>query len=295
MNLLERAKNSFNYRVRGIRSLPVIPPDNRTFWERKRDQHDLQINETGGEYRYFEMLRELATASGNPTNRAKVVPLLSYTLALRPRRIVELGCSFSFYPETYPNGSPWLASSAEHEGVFSTKIFLTVCDILNLMGVQATLTSVDIRSGSLMDEIGSEDFQWIRRTSFQNARQMLTDLDLMKYWIPMMGTDSVSWLKAQTEPIDVCLVDSQHTYAQVRAELENLAPVMSKDGLIIVDDWSDVEYKPHIAWSPDDDDTGVSKGGEFGAILEFLDEHPEWKSEWWPSRIVPMVFLRREQ
>jgi predicted O-methyltransferase YrrM len=269
-NLAARIKNSFNYRVRGIKSVPA----QISIWEKRRYELQKQI-EAGGEFQYFEMLREHVVACGLRANQHKVLPFLSYALAVRPRRIVELGASFSYYPETYANGSPWLASTAEDEGVLSTRVFLVACRILNQIGISATLTSVDIRDTH----------------RFTNVQKLLTDCDLIRYWKPVMGQDSIAWLKAQTEPIDLCLVDSQHTYAQVKGELEALIPLMNPKGLIIVDDWADTEFKPHVEWSPDDDEEGVSKGGEFGAVLEFLKAHPEWRVEWWPSRVVSTVFL----
>src|SRR5260370_3173946 len=112
-NLVERLKNSFNYRIRGIESVPAA----LSVWEKRRNEVDKQILEEGGEFQYFEMLREQTLSCGLRANQHKILPFLAYTLAIRPRRIVELGASFSYYPESYANGSPWLAATADDEAV----------------------------------------------------------------------------------------------------------------------------------------------------------------------------------
>jgi FkbM family methyltransferase len=134
----------------------------------------------------------------------------------------------------------------------------------------------------------------IRTTGlYRNAEALLTDLNLIDYWRPVMGTDSIEWLKGQTERIDVALVDSHHTYAQVSGELNGLHPLMSEHGIIIVDDCYDLNYQTGADWSMDETPAGAAKGGQYGALVEFLEQHPEWVAEWVPVKVASVAYLCR--
>jgi len=247
----------------------------RAAWELRRHAHVSSIR--GGEYQYFEMLRD-HIVGGIPGNRPKILQFVLLPVLMRARRIVELGCAFSYFPETYPERSPWRASTSGDEGMVSTRAFLTACRFLSQVGVDATLTSVDVRSHPLYD----------------NARALLTQLGLISYWRPVMGTDSIEWLRGRTEEIDIALIDSNHTYAHVRGELEGVAPLVSAGGLIIVDDCYNLDYVVGVAFCPDETAEGVVRGGEYGAVVEFLDTHREWTAEWVPGSIASVAFLRRK-
>lgn len=247
--------------------------DARAAWRARLSAHVSSIS--GGDYQYFELLRE-HVVGGIPGNRPKIIPFVVLPILLRARNIVELGSSFTYFPETYPDASPWRASTSDSEGLISTRAFLVACRFLNQASVPATLTSVDIRESSLLE----------------NAKDLFTKLDLIQYWRPAMGVDSIEWLKSRTEKIDLALVDGHHTYAQVRGELEGLAPLMSHHAVIIVDDCYDVDYQTGVSWAVDETPEGTAKGGEYGAIVEFLDEHPEWTAQWVPGSIASVVYLR---
>ena len=275
--ILTRIKNSFRYRVLGIESTRAPYLDARTTWEKRRDAHLDQIGEAKGEYRYFELLREHITG-GMPGNQGKIIPLYVIPLMLRARHIVELGSAFSSYPQSYPDGSPWKASlNTSIEGAVSTRTLLVACRFLNQMGIDATLTSVDKRDWAM----------------FENTKKLFTDLDLIQFWRPTMGTDSIEWLKSRTQQIDVALVDSNHTYPQVSGELNGLLPLMSPKGVIIVDDCYNVDYQTGVVWNIDETEDGISKGGEYGAIVEFIKQHHEWKPEWFPASACSMMYLRK--
>src|SRR5438045_430608 len=81
----------------------------------------------------------------NPPSR-KILLLFALPLLTRAKTIVELGASLTSFPETYEDGSPWGVSSDQHEGLVSTRIFLSACYLLRQCGVAATLTSIDTRS-----------------------------------------------------------------------------------------------------------------------------------------------------
>jgi FkbM family methyltransferase len=270
---------------------PVAPPPSETLgtgevlpnrqvregWQQRVHDHLASIQKAGGEYQYFELLRDHAVGSGIPGNRAKILPFLVLPILMRATRIVELGCSFTYYPRTYPDRSPWKASTSEFEGLVSTRTFLIACRFLNRIGVPATVTSVDIRNTSL----------------YRNAEALLTDLSLIDHWRPVMGTDSIEWLRQQTEKIDIALVDSHHTYAQVSGELNGLQPLMSEHGIIIVDDCYNLDYQTGVDWNVDETPAGVAKGGQYGALLEFLEQHREWVAEWVPDSIASVAYLYR--
>lgn len=243
-----------------------------TPWRKRQDEHLSQIESTCHDYKYFDLVRKHIVEG---FNRHKIIPYFAFPLMIQARNIVEVGSAFTYYPETYPRSSPWEVSKSGSEGLVSTRIFLTACRFLNKIGIKARLTSVDIRESPMLE----------------NAKQLLKDLGLIQYWNPVMGTDSIKWLKEQKEPIDLALVDSQHTYAQVAGELEHLSPLMSSKGIIIVDDCYDLNYKPAATWAADETEEGCAKGGEYGAVLDFLEKHPEWVAEWCPRSIVSMVFL----
>jgi hypothetical protein len=273
--ILARIRNSFKYRVLGIESAPSR--DTRTRWEKKRDAHVEKIGEAKGEYRYFELLREHVTG-GMPGNQGKIIPLCLIPIMVGARHIVELGSAFSSYPESYPDGSPWKASlNTSIEGAISTRTFLVACRFLKQMGIDATLTSVDKRDWRM----------------FENTKKLFTDLDLLQYWRPTMGTDSIEWLKNHEQQIDVALVDSNHTYIQVAGELKGVLPLMAPNGVIIIDDCYNVDYQTGVVWNIDEVEDGISKGGEYGAILEFLERYPEWKPHWFPSSACSIMYLRR--
>jgi len=251
--------------------------ETREAWQQRIRSHLASIQKGGGDYQYFELLRDHAIGSGIPGNRAKILPFLVLPILMRATRIVELGCAFTYYPRTYPDRSPWKASTSDFEGLVSTRTFLIACRFLNRIGVPATLTSVDIRNTRL----------------YGNAEALLTDLDLIGYWQPVMGTDSIEWLKRQTAKIDIALVDSHHTYAQVSGELNGLHPLMSEHGIIIVDDCYNLDYQTGVDWNIDETSAGVAKGGQYGALVEFLEQHPEWVAEWVPDSIASVAYLYR--
>ena len=55
------------------------------------------------------------------------------TTAIRAvqRRIVELGTAFSYYPATYPDGSPWAMSNSGSEGAVGTRHLLAAAELLS--------------------------------------------------------------------------------------------------------------------------------------------------------------------
>ncbi len=211
-------------------------------------------------------------------NQHKVLVFFSLPLLHQTRRIVELGCGFTYYPETYKPANPWQVSSSPHEALVSTRMFLTACRFLRKVGVAASVTSVDIRREPEL---------------FRRAQMLLKDMDLLQYWNPVLGTDSIKWLMGQKEMIDLALVDSHHTYDQVAGELGALGRLMSPRGIIIVDDCYDVSYSPGVDWGKDESMDGVRNGGEYGAILDFLKGNSDWAAEWTPMSIASMVVLRK--
>ena len=265
----------FKTYIRKLRTLLKAKTPESVYWTKRRDEHVASLELGFRDYKYLEMVRKHCSKG---YNRYKIIFFYSFPLLIQAKRIVELGSSFTYYPETYHPRSPWEVSSSESEGLVSTRIFLMASRFLNKFGVPATLTSVDIRESSLFD----------------NAKSLLKELDLLKYWEPVMGTDSMGWLKKQTEPIDLALVDSNHTYDQVAGELENLAPLMSSKAAIIIDDAYTLDYTPGVDWCDDETEEGRRKGSEYGAVLQFLEKHPEWVAEWVPPSIVPIALLYKK-
>jgi hypothetical protein len=221
----------------------------------------------------------------------KVMPLFSIPLVIQARRLVELGSAFSRYPFGY-KGSVWDRSWREVEGVIATRIMLTACRMLrDFSGIEATLTSVDIRDGWATDDNGAPiNVQ-------QCAEDLIARLGLRDLWYPVIGTDSLEWLASErprieaheAEPIDFLLVDSNHTYEQVKGELDGALPLMAERGVILVDDCYSTNYRHGATWTPEESELGIRRGGEYGAILEFLDAHPDWQAEW----LQYMCLLRR--
>lgn len=262
-------------KLRTLRKLLKPKTPEETYWIKRRNEHIASLELGFRDYKYLEMVRKYCSKG---YNRHKIVFFYSFPLVIQAKRIVELGSSFTYYPDTYNPKSPWEVSSSESEGLISTRVFLVACRFLNKFGVAATLTSVDIRESRL----------------FENAKSLLRQMDLLKYWVPVMGTDSIQWLKRQKESVDLALVDSNHTYDQVAGELENLAPLMSSKGVIIVDDAYNLDYRPGADWCDDETEEGRRKGGEYGAVLDFLEKHPEWVGEWVPMSIVAMALLYKK-
>ncbi|GMU39838.1 MAG: hypothetical protein AMXMBFR23_07040 [Chloroflexota bacterium] len=193
------------------------------------------------------------------------VPLYAIPILLRARRIVELGTAFTYYPATYPGGSPWRVSRAPDEGMVTTRFLLSAAWHLRGVGIPATLTSVDIRSSEL--------------PIFANAHPLFSDLGVVDCWQPVFGTDSIGWLREQagTTPIDFALVDSNHTFAHASAELEALAPCMAETAVIVVDNCYGVFY---AHGDPPDVEEEARRGSKFGAVQAFIAAHPEWTPRW---------------
>jgi len=209
------------------------------------------------------------------------IPLFSIPLLLQARNIVELGSAFSYYPDTYPGGSPWVASKSGSEGNAGTRFLLSSARLLNHAGVPARVTSIDIRSADDPKMAGS--------------RSLLSSLGLMEFWNPVMGQDTVAWLRGWDERIDFALVDSNHTYAHVAAELAALEPLMSERSVIAVDNAYTYYYANPLELlqgtaASGDDEVGIRRGGKFGAIREFTAAHPEWQPVWTRS---DLMFLCR--
>lgn len=236
-------------------------------WIKKRDKfaRDAVLSNRHC-HMYFQLIAKHAKVR---KSGYKIIPLFSLALLLRPRNIVELGAAFTYYPEGYP--SRWGVCSKKDEGLVSTRVLLAACRFLNGIGIPARLTSIDIRK---------DDEQ------LKKCKAFLEKLGLLEFWNPVYGTDSLTWLRGNREKIDIAYVDSAHTYKQVRDELEILSPLMSEDGLIVVDDGFTINDSPKASWRIDEDEQGRSSGGEFGAILYFLEKHGEWFSRWSPEGTV---------
>ncbi len=238
-------------------------------WFERQSAHRRKL--PGTDLAYLEMVRRHAADGFTPY---MVLPLFSYALLLRPERIVELGCSYTYYPETYRRADPWVVSDAMSEGLVSTRLLLAACRFLDAHGVRVTLTSVDLRTAD--------------HPLFARNEALLRDLGLAAWWQPAMGVDSVSWLREEEERIragsakliDLAFVDSNHTYAHVRAELEALRRIMAGRGVMLIDNCYALTYEPGVDSMPGDGAKGISHGGEYGAILDFVGAHPEWSVEW---------------
>lgn len=241
-------------------------------WALRREEHRAHLDEGIQTWRYLELVRRHTNKN---VNWFKAIPFFALPLAVGARRMVELGSSFSYYPETYQPRSPWGISKAVDEGVVSTRLMLAAARLLTDFGVHSTVTSVDLRDSSL----------------YKNARQLLTELDLIRFWDPKMATDSIGWLneeqqrlrRGEVEPIDFGLIDSNHTYDQVSRELAGILPLMSAKGVLLVDDCWTTNYKHGADWVPEESEEGIKRGGEYGAVLEFLEQHPNWQAEWIPE------------
>lgn len=241
-------------------------------WLKKINELKRNMLKTRHCHRYFDLIRCLA---GHPIFFYKVIPLFSIPLLLRSVNIVEFGSAFTYYPAKYDN--PWGRYDKLDEGFLSARVLLTACRFLNKIGIKSSLTSVDIRS----DE-----------KRLQDCKKHLHELGLIDYWKPFYGIDSLEWLKKNKEPIDLIYVDSSHAYKHVKAELQSLSAMMKPGGVIVMDDGFTINDSSRELWRINEDDEGRSKGGEFGAISFFLNNHPEWHSAWSPEG---MVYLCRDE
>jgi hypothetical protein len=234
-----------------------------TVWQERADAHQTAPGMLG---RQFALLSEITRHRTIPTTYMPL-PLSTLPLLVGAREIVELGCAFTYYPAGH--SGPWSAPARYSDGMVSTRILLTACSLLRSRGIPATLTSVDIRTSRLIE----------------NANRLVAEMGYAELWRPVMGTDSIAWLRDRTEPIDFALVDSNHTYEHVLGELQGLAPLMSPGGMVAVDNAYCVAY-------PGDGPTGTERGSEFGAILDFLAAHPGWTVEWMPFDMAILVAPR---
>lgn len=62
-------------------------------------------------------------------------------------------------------------------------------------------------------------------------------LELVPGWLP---TSLRAWLSGGGEQIDLALIDGTHDYRSVLSELELLWPRMAPDGMILLDDYSEI-------------------------------------------------------
>jgi predicted O-methyltransferase YrrM/glycosyltransferase involved in cell wall biosynthesis len=87
--------------------------------------------------------------------------------------------------------------------------------------------------------------------------------------------------KVITEPIDVLMIDGDHHYESVMADLKNYMPLVKPGGLILMHDVAPCdEVRPKIIaenWFPID--------GPRHAYDDFLAAHPTWKAEIRPGRL----------
>jgi predicted O-methyltransferase YrrM len=246
-------------------------------WRARARRHENLLYGEEGTWRYFEMVRQHALGG---VNYFKALPLFTAPLLNRAETLVELGSSFTYYPETYSD--KWGVSTDATEGLVSTRLLLAACRLLRMQGIGASLISVDIRES----------------TYYANARQLLSELGLFHLWQPVMLTDTLAWLEergrqtalGEVKQIDFALVDSNHTHRQVSEELKALVPLMSPRGIIVVDDVFTTAYRHDDRSIPQESASGVRRGGEYGAVLEFMRRHPEWHVDWIPQG---MVLLQR--
>lgn len=255
----------------------------RLYWQRRvSGTRDKLLNHTPDAlWLYFKMTRS-HLQPGN-ISEFRTLPLLVLPLVFQSKRMVELGSAFTYYPETYGNPpDAWVASDSGTEGLVGTRFLLMACKFLHeFAGIDATLVSVDLREGGLAP----------------NSDRLLDELGLLEDWQPFIGTDTLTWLqeegqrieRGEAERLDFVLVDSNHTYAQVSAELTATLPLLSEGGVMLVDDCYVTEARHGATWIPEDGDEGVRRGGEYGAVLEFLAQHPDWQADWFES----MVLLSR--
>jgi hypothetical protein len=247
----------------------------RDWLYRRSTLHTRLFAEPDAEYHYWEMVRKYAADS--PFWYA-IVPIFAYPLLLRAKRMVEFGSAFTFYPDTFED--PWGISSAPDEGMISTRILLAACKVLETRGIASKLVSIEIRGKAIHNDVDITN----------NGDMLFTELGLRQYWQPVFGMDSSTWIEEQRSlvrrrkelPIDFALLDSNHTYALTRAELEGLAAVMSDQGVMIIDNCYTLFYEVDAKWSPNESPEGIRKGGKFGAILEFAASRPDWELMWFP-------------
>jgi predicted O-methyltransferase YrrM len=253
------------------------PPDSGD-WADRVNKLRSEVDAGNGLWRYLDMVRRHSDQQRS-VNWYKSTAFFTLPILLRAERIVELGASFSVYPDTYGSPpDPWGPAGEHDEGVVSTRLFLAACHVLRHIGVQARVTSIDIRES----------------TNYANVERLFAELGLREYWDPQMGTDSLDWLAAEAgrlrdgraAPIDFALVDSHHTHHQVSRELAGLLPLMAPGGAILVDDCYRTDFQVDAGWMPDETDQGRERGGEFGAVIEFLALHPEWRPHWMQHHVL---------
>lgn len=249
-------------------------------WVDRKHDHMRSLIEGHHDYKYFELVREHLERS---PQKQRLLPLYALALALQARRIVEFGSSFTYYPNEYDG--PWDVTTHPSEGFISTRVFLCACRTLTRLGIPSHLESVDVRSLAL-EAPGSLD--------------LLQDLGLADLWTDATGAGSDVWLQKEREraklpgwqPIDLAYVDSNHTYAQVELEMEGVLPFMAERSVIIVDNCYTVAYEVDHPTIPGETTEGMSKGGEYGAILAFIAAHPEWRAEWCAAPFDYMTLTR---
>jgi len=214
---------------------------------------------------YFEVIQD---AAAHLLSRDKTIELALLPLALQARTVVELGCAMSYYDAGRPYS---LAVRDITEGMMSTRVLGIACALLRSVGVPATLHSVDIR-------------EWPER-----PRSLMRDLGLGDAWQFHAGQDSINWVRNYPGEIDVLLVDSNHTYTHVAAELEAASAKMAPRSAIVIDNCYATFYRTGSSYMSDDDREGIERGGEFGAILDFLAAHPEWHPYWKSEEVMVMT------
>lgn len=242
-------------------------------WIETKQSHLRSLVGEVHDHDYFELVRSHLLES---PQSIRLLPLYALALALPARRIVEFGTSFTYYPDGYDG--PWSVTKSATEGFISPRILLSACRLLSRLGVPSTLTSVELRDTPPFVE---------------RARGLVEELGLTEYWTPCFGTPSDAWLEREhalrrsgrSQPIDLAYIDSNHTYEQVQLELNGVLPLMAPRSLIVVDNCYTVHYETGLTWAPNESDDGIAKGGEYGAILEFIEAHPGWRPEWakWPG------------
>jgi hypothetical protein len=242
-------------------------------WIETKQAHLSSLADEVHDHNYFELIRHHILES---PQSIRLLPLFALTLAIQARRIVEFGTSFTYYPEGYEG--PWSVTKDTTEGFISPRIFLPACRLLTNLAIPSTLTSVELRNTPGFVE---------------GCLGLVEELGLSQYWKPCFGMSSEVWLAAeldrlkrgQAQRIDLAYIDSHHTYEQVKLELEGVLPLMAPRSLIVVDNCYTVHYETGVDWAPSESPLGVERGGEYGAILEFLRAQSEWRAEWaaWPG------------
>ena len=83
------------------------------------------------------------------------------------------------------------------------------------------------------------------------------------HYIEGYDTDFCAQLAASGEKLDFVYIDTAHTYEQTMLELGAIPPLMSRDGVILGDDWiPDPSHRHH---------------GVMRAVNEFLRNQTEWQ------------------